>query len=92
MEPCPPEVAELLLNAAKVIERDGWCQHSFSIKGTRCLVAALWEAGDYAGDVVYNHAKLRLLGFVDTPSVVGWNDVPGRTQAEVMALLCEAAL
>ncbi len=75
---------QVLLSAANLIERIGWCQHTErDSKGRVCASEALMRVA--ADDVAsYALAVTRLSDFVAAPmSVPEWNDVEGRTATEV---------
>lgn len=91
----PPPVPAALNAAADLLEEKGWCQEvSEDAQGRHCIGGALVAvAGKRSGgSPVVFHAALYVLakrvpGY--TPS--GWNDVPGRTAEEVIALLRRVA-
>lgn len=84
-----PTVREVLHRAADLLEEFGWCQNDLGSKeqGEFCALGALDEAG----------LELGLPLFVVWPGewacsdLVNWNNKPGRTKAEVVAKLREAA-
>lgn len=85
-----------LLAAAELLERDGWCQGHFKNKvGQRCLRGALIAAT--ANDGYINTKRLveatEAIEAAHDGRFYGatWNDRPGRTADEVIALLREAA-
>lgn len=93
--------AKLLLKAAAVIERDGWCQNDIqTFDGRVCLAGAVKRAAgvplhNFVWDEESEEAMDRMNrqalqeGFVDAPR---WNDMIGRTKEEVVAKLCAVAL
>ena len=91
--------ADILLNAARIIEEFGWCQGTWTDgAGHLCLEGAVRVAlGDRPNSTKFTDAFtfVRVLGRVER--VVGtrparWNDTPGRTQAQVVAALRAAAV
>jgi hypothetical protein len=89
-------VSEILFAAADLIEPEGaWTQRRFGSReaGCYCIMGALhqhrWDAGLEFDDGVRAPA-LYLEGFLGE-IVAHWNDARGRTQAEVVAKLREAA-
>ncbi len=89
-----PEVRDVLLGAADVIERGGWCQGAYERSGSFCVSGAIRKASGWKADghlttiCVDAHGALwQALG----ENMADWNDAPGRTQAEVVAKLREVA-
>lgn len=87
--------ADVLERAADLLEEFGWCQGYMGSKrdGQFCSLGALIEAtNDLGGDF---GAVRRALGYEDAGSmgrhIARWNDDAGRTKAEVVAKLREAA-
>lgn len=86
----------VLLEAAAILERDGWCQDWFGTqKGPNCALGAIARA---AGVRPYEWASnpLALTALARVTKAFGldarkWNDKPGRTASEVIAKLREAA-
>jgi hypothetical protein len=87
---------QVLLDAADSIERLGWIQHALGTgSGPRCVLGAIHFAGAERGSgwlwtgtidaVTKMHAAL---GRNNLPV---WNDAPGRTKDEVLALLRRVA-
>lgn len=84
------ESGKLLLKVADVIERDGWCQGSYTTGKLSCIVGAIVK-------VEPDNTALRQLTYSILNANIGgcvirWNDTPGRTQAEVVAKLRAVAL
>jgi len=86
------EVAQILLDAADLIETYGWvqgrlgtCEVGFCITGA-LRQASQWGIRQGCGEA--QRALHRSLGGMN-PST--WNDVPGRTKEEVIAQLRKAA-
>lgn len=90
-----------LLKAADLLESNGWCQYTYrDYRGQRCLMGALHDASwseqlddgfggrlpSVSHSLAVGHLMCRLGG-----SISHWNDHPGRTQEEVVAVLREAA-
>lgn len=89
-------VAEVLNRAADLIEPEGaWTQGTYGLIGDGeyrclCLYGAVREAARGYPRAVPKGCMSVLDGLCDNDPV-GWNDTPGRTQAEVVAKLREAA-
>lgn len=87
---------EVFTKAADVLEAFGWIQGTFgNIESGFCALGAIGRAEDELGrigtDLEPLHAAIRhASGGQATPSIVVWNDAPGRTQAEVVTALREA--
>lgn len=97
--------AEVLNRAADLIERDGWCQGSDRLKDGICVgkaielsaeaLRALWGE-DFDARPAFVALELAAGIRVDADhrsfgGYVLWNDAPGRTKAEVVAVLRSAA-
>jgi len=91
--------AEVLERAADLIEPVGaWTQDMYRVPGKDCFCAVgavgmvlgkgKWIGGRAAEDFV--DANSKLFG-MDASDLEEWNDTPGRTQAEVVAALRQAA-
>lgn len=97
-------VRERLVRTRAIVEA-GWCQHDSStvVDGKRCfsLTGAVWEARALDDLNAYHDNRVR--GKVErllheaveatgasAVELVKWNDVPGRTQAEVLAVIDQA--
>jgi hypothetical protein len=79
---------QVLLHAADLIDRVGWCQHTECDQNGRvCTAEALNRVG--AHDVAaYAVAMTRLSDFVASPvTVPEWNDAESRTAAEVTSAM-----
>lgn len=85
------------LKAADYIEQHGWCQQvlqdmdgrvcllgalSFVASGSLCSVRLVGQVGRY----------LKRTGLTKRGTAVVWNDKPGRTKEEVVAVLRGAAM
>jgi len=85
--------SEVLIAAADLIERDGWCRGIFqNALGQRCVLGAVGDVCQSVGwDADYKQAleKLQVQIHTSAPSV--WNDSPKRTESEVVNALREAA-
>lgn len=87
---------EILLGAADLLERDGWCQLEYQdFSGSRCVVGALskvldvdidsWEGSD-------EDIEIRtLIRGDEILDLTFWNDNMVRTAEEVIAKLREVA-
>jgi hypothetical protein len=89
-------VRTVLLDAAEAIRARGWCQGApVAPGGELCLIGAVMEASGSSGaPISFSHPcwqALERLGRA-VPQPVTWNDAPGRTAADVIALLEKVAL
>lgn len=95
LKPTVRSVSELLLAAADLIEKRGWCQNDYrSEDGRLCLLGAMKTVEDvnmYATTWAVNEAVDRLYREIGERAWV-WQDQKGRTQAEVVAKLRAVAL
>ena len=93
----PAEVtaADVLERAADLLEEFGWCQDDYGSRreGTLCLFGAFQEARRDFGLPMsgWSEDYLRPFRAVGILAPIWWNDRPGRTKAEVVAKLREAA-
>jgi hypothetical protein len=92
----PLTASEVLLKAADILERDGWCKYSLHDgQGRHCVAGAilLAVAGSPGGDALRNEAR-QLLGqhLSFWPTIESWNDLPWRTRNQVLAKLRAAAV
>ncbi len=95
------EHGKIYLEAANLLEKKGWCQNHSSNKFDQiCLAEALHRSVYGSQEMVntttvsdkwawrpYLHALSKFIG----EDAIGWNDTPGRTKAEVIEKLREAA-
>lgn len=91
------EASKLLLKAADLIERRGWCQnHYASQDGRLCYLGALKTVLgvplDGVSHPLIGEAGLRMSKAVGRPCVWQWNDDTGRTQEEVVSKMRAVAL
>lgn len=87
-------VADVLTRAADLLEEFGWRQGDYGSKreGTFCMLGAVDAAcGDLGANFHNDGVCLALYKSFEDASVVKWNDAPGRTKAEVVAKLRDAA-
>jgi hypothetical protein len=83
-------VAEKLRAAADLLATNGWIQGAPSDKHDRyCMTGAINVVTDDAD--VYEDATEAVLDRLGTPSIIWWNDQPGRTAEQVIAALRETA-
>jgi hypothetical protein len=86
---------QILINAADKIEKYGWIQGSLVTNRGVCVLGALGGWGMAEGYECDANRKLLAhinLSSPDNPwSLAAWNDEPGRTKAEVLTALREAA-
>ena len=79
-----------LLDAADYIEAHGWCQGTHSDEhGKVCVVEAITLSGGI--NEISGRAFRALCEAVGGNYASIWNDVPGRTEAEVIATLRRVA-
>ncbi len=83
----------LLLEAADLLERRGWCQqHLVDVKGRMCTIGAMtsvWNLANGWDLSVVSEAQNRLTSVVGP--LVEWNDTHGRTKTEVLKTLRSVA-
>ncbi len=85
-------VADVLNGAADLIERDGWMQGGFTDGTRRCASQAIYDATARGSNLVsFHEARDVFAESVQTELTWGWNDIPGRTKADVVAALRAAA-
>ena len=93
-------VADVLTQAADLIERDGWCQRAFrGDNGEHCASDALMRAsgmapgdtGSWEQKAMFDAACQYVYPHTGGWGIPSWNDEPQRTQAEVVAALRAAA-
>ncbi len=95
------EHGKIYLEAANLLEKKGWCQnHSSNIFDQICLAEALHRSVygsqesvnmNKVSDVrAWNPSFVALSKFIGE-DVIRWNDTHGRTKAEVIEKLREAA-
>jgi hypothetical protein len=83
-------VAQKLREAADLLAAAGWIQGQPSDEhGRYCMVGAVNVVTDDAD--VYVDATVAVLDHLSTPSIAWWNDRPGRTAEQVIAVLRETA-
>jgi hypothetical protein len=95
-------IADVLERAADLIEPEGaWTQHEWALGANGeedpigpavcwCAWGAIYEASGRDWTPVANQAVQAVQAHLDA-EIQQWNDAPGRTQAEVVASLREAA-
>ncbi len=98
------EHGKIYLEAANLLEKKGWCQRMATLGGKVCMGEALYKAtfstelsssehhltADPPKREKWKSVNNALSKFIGR-DVVGWNDTPGRTKAEVIEKLREAA-
>lgn len=89
-------VPGVLREAAAIIRRRGWSQGSCSTPTVPCAGIAIDLAAEDQREVAVlaYEALLRFLGLkadAGSKGIICWNDVPGRTQDEVVSALEGAA-
>jgi hypothetical protein len=83
----PPE-RQVLLDAANILEEQGWIRGNLCRPEGYCILGAMDAAKPPAAAMVI--AFMRLEKKLGPPAQ--WNDTPGRTKEEVIAMLRETAL
>ena len=76
-----------LVDAADLIEKQGWCQHKYSDQGRSCTMGAMTSMHHF--DIV--KARENLSAVIGTSDITMWNDAPERTAEEVVNALRKAA-
>lgn len=87
-------VADKLREARGFIER-GWCQGDFQIRESVCIYGALHlaingDARDCEVTDLDRQARSLIKKAAGISSILRWNDVPERTQADVLAAFDKA--
>lgn len=83
-------VSNLLQEARALIER-GWCQGEFQIEEQYCVIGAIETAREkYSARTGITAQKVLWLHSGGGCSLPNWNDQPGRTKEEVLALFDRA--
>ncbi len=99
------EHGKIYLEAANLLEKKGWCQRRAMLDGKVCMGEALYRATfgshelssseHYFAISQYEREKWdsvhNALSKFIRRDVADWNDTPGRTKAEVIEKLREAA-
>jgi hypothetical protein len=78
----------ILIAAAALLEREGWCQGAPKISSTRCAVQAIVDAD--AGRVSREDrakAIAQLESALGNSGIIAWNDMPGQTMRNVIKTL-----
>ena len=85
---------EILLRAAELIEKRGWCQDRYSNdKGCLCPLGAMRVATGYRAGTENEQClgKIRpavfRIGDLDNCNISDWNDAPGQTKENVIATM-----
>ncbi len=88
-----PLLSEVYDDAALIIEQDGWTQGTArDEQGCVCMYGAIqlaYQNGPHW--VTVRHFLAIHLGVGGVPGLIDWNDKPGRTKAEVIQALRDAA-
>lgn len=85
-----PTKRDVLLRAAEILERDGWCQGKVYDGDACCMVGAFMLARIHS-PVEGHPFPAWPLPDIDGMVPGKWNDAPGRTKEEVVAKLRELA-
>ena len=78
------------MTALEVIQQKGWIQLAYDSPNGVCLSRALTIT--YPTWSEYDHAYRKLRKLLGGVELVEWNDYPGRTKEEVLAVLQEAGV
>jgi hypothetical protein len=85
----PPE-RQVLLDAANILEERGWIQGGFgNASRGYCMMGAI---GETRADENWQLMAMIALNQKFGQPMEQWNDTPGRTKEEVIAMLRETAL
>jgi hypothetical protein len=100
------ETAYVLVEAQRLLLRDGWCQGSGRQGTSRCVIVALFDAS--SGDITRDEeidahlyeepflsawrAVARNLGFDYAGQILAWNDLNCHVVEDVLAVLDDAAV
>lgn len=79
-----------LRDAADYIEKHGWCQEHYFHDGQVCAWGAVLKI-EWDDPFARRAMCERIEQAIDAPDIEEWNDTPGRTQAEVVQALRDAA-
>jgi hypothetical protein len=85
------QVADVLDDAADLLEREGWTQLDFSHGSKRCAVGACLDVLTPQTEEFCSPAIRALYPLIGTDDVVGWNDDPARTKQQVLDTFRAAA-
>ncbi len=87
-------VADIRMEAARMLKEDGWCTGRFRAGPQRCLIAALSDAtcklegtADDFGEAVHLTIAAASLAPKSHHHLMTWQDQPGRKLADVLAVL-----
>lgn len=93
----PLTARQILLRAARVLQKHGWCRgHLESIDGRHCVVgalnlAAVGRAYSVGQSVSFKTALRRLAKITGLTAPTRWNDAYAQDGAEVISALRKAA-
>lgn len=86
---------DVLHRAADLLTEFGWCQGTYGskVEGAFCAEGAIFQAvlDLYGRGYILNATQWRRVFASLGDHLPNWNDAPGRTRAEVVARLREAA-
>ena len=85
------QVRQDAAKAAAYIREHGWCQDRMFKDQKACAVGACWKGTEHAGETEDQHfgRDYHLFRAIATEvggRVANWNDAPGRTKEEVLAV------
>lgn len=88
---------KMLSRMADYIEEHGWCQHWYWEEQRVCIIGSMHKvAKGHVDDIaVVLNRYLRQKKYMDSDighNIASWNDTPGRTKEEVVAMLRKAAV
>lgn len=82
-----PSTADVLREAARILEMDGWAQGVNALRGSAiCAGMAIDQAAVRLGGT-NSPATVAFCSAIGSNDIIGWNDTPGRTAEEVTATL-----
>lgn len=77
-----------LLDAAQYIRDHGWCQNELrNLSGNVCMVGSILFSNLQQCRNEIDPAKSRVMAHLGNSSISRWNDTPGRTKEEVIAVM-----
>lgn len=86
------QVKQDAAKAAAYIRENGWCQRHLFLGTKCCTVGAVWKGSMYEGQTEDQHFArdyglfMAVRDELNGPAVAKWNDEPGRTKEEVLAV------
>ena len=88
----PLTAPQLLLRAAKRLEKRGWTRYSLGLKeGPNCAMGAIMHEAGALDSQAKGEAYRRLRKVIKSESIGAWNDDYARTKRQVVSALRKAA-